>query len=224
MDISIILPCKNEEIAIGSCINNIKSSLVQNKLTAEIIIADSSSDKSELIAKQLGAIVVKPSKNGYGAAYLEAFKHAQGKYIIMADADGSYDFSDIPKFLKLLKSHDVVIGNRVNMEKGAMPFSHKYIGNPFLSSLVRILFKLNVKDVHCGIRAIKTNSLKKLNLKSPGMEFATEFIIKAHRANLNIGQLDVKYFKRKGKPKLRTFKDGFRHLNLILKQVNKSKV
>jgi glycosyltransferase involved in cell wall biosynthesis len=216
--VSVILPCRNEEKTIGICIKKIQEVLEENKINGEIIVADSSSDRSAKIAKNLGGNVVKHNKIGYGNAYLEGFKHAKGKYIIMGDADDTYDFLEIPRFLEALKDCDFVIGDRFkgNMEKGAMPWLHKYIGNPFLSFVLRVLFKTNIRDAHCGFRAIKKKHLDKLNLVSPGMEFASEMIIKAIKNNLKIKEIPVNYSKRIGKSKLQSFNDGWQHLRFML--------
>lgn len=219
MDLSIILPCRNEEKALGNCIKQIKKVIKDNELDAEIIVSDSSIDKSPEIAKKNKTILIKHDKEGYGNAYLEAFKHAKGKYFFMADCDGTYDFNEIPKFLRYLKEgYDFVIGDRFKgyIEKNAMPISHKYIGNPVLSSILRLFFKSNIQDVHCGMRAISSSSLKKLNLQTTGMEFASEMIIKAVKNKLKIKQTSINYYKRKGKSKLKSLSDGWRHLRFML--------
>jgi glycosyltransferase involved in cell wall biosynthesis len=218
-EISIILPCRNEEKALGFCFENIKEVIKKNNLDAEIIVSDSSSDKSPEIAKKWGVVLVKHDKEGYGNAYLEGFKHAKGKYIFMADADGTYDFREIPKFIHYLKNgYDFVIGNRFGgrIEKKAMPWSHKYLGNPVLSFLLRSFFKTKIRDAHCGMRAIKKDALVKLDLKTTGMEFASEMIIKALKNNLKIKEIPINYFCRKGKSKLRSLSDGWRHLRFML--------
>ena len=223
---SIILPCRNEEKALHYCLNQIKQVLHQNNLKAEIIISDSSTDKSPEIAKQfandnpnLNLKLIKHNKEGYGNAYLEAFKHVTTPYIFMADADQTYDFNEIPNFLAALKqNNDFIIGNRFahKLEPKAMSFSHKYIGNPILTFLLRLFYKTKIKDCHCGMRAIKTESLEKLKLQTTGMEFASEMIIKALKNNLKIKQLSIHYKERIGKSKLNTIKDGWRHLRFML--------
>jgi len=217
-ELSVILPCRNEEEALASCINQIKTVLKINGLRGEIIVSDSSTDDSPNIAKKLGAILVKHDKFGYGNAYLEAFKIAKGKYIFMADADGSYDFEEIPRFLEeLKKGNDLVIGNRLNnLEEGSMPFMHKYLGNPILSIMMKIFFKTKINDSQCGMRAIKRSILERLNLRTTGMEFASEMIIKAIKSNLKLKELSITYKKRLGKSKLRSFSDGWRHLRFML--------
>jgi glycosyltransferase involved in cell wall biosynthesis len=218
-EISIILPCRNEEQALAFCIGQIKKTIKKNNLSAEIIVSDSSTDKSPEIARKEQVILLKHGKEGYGRAYLEAFKAAKGKYIFMADADGTYDFSEIPNFIaELKKGNDFIMGNRFGgkMEKGAMPFLHKYVGNPVLSFTLRLFFKTKIKDSHCGMRAIRKESLDKLNLQTGGMEFASEMIIKALKNNLKITELPINYYPRKGQSKIKSFSDGWKHLRFML--------
>ena len=219
MELSIILPCRNEEVALLSCLKQIKEVIRKNKIDAEIIVSDSSSDKSPEIARKEKVKLFKHDKEGYGNAYLEAFRYAKGKYIFMADCDGTYDFSEIPNFLSYLKKgYDFVIGDRFSgkIEKGAMPFSHRYIGNPILSGILRLFFSARVRDVHCGMRAISRKALDKLNLRTAGMEFASEMIMKAVKNKLRIKELGINYYRRKGKSKLNSFADGWRHLRFML--------
>jgi len=218
-EISIILPCRNEEKAIGFCINNAKNALKKYGINGEIIVSDSSVDNSPVIAKKLGAKVIKHDKKGYGIAYLEGFKAVNGKYVFMADADATYDFNEIPKFLGFLKQgYDFVIGDRfgTKIAKKSMPFLHRYIGNPILSGILRLFFKTKVKDAHCGMRAITKKALDKLELKTTGMEFASEMIIKVAKNKLKIKDIPIKYYDRIGESKLNTFSDGWRHLRFML--------
>jgi glycosyltransferase involved in cell wall biosynthesis len=218
-EISIILPCRNEEKALPICIKQIKDVVQKNNLSAEIIVSDSSCDKSPEIARREKVILIKHDKEGYGVAYLEAFAKAKGKYIFMADADGSYDFNQIPEFISYLKrGYDLVIGNRFSgkMQRGSMPFLHRAIGNPILSGILRLFFRGNIKDSHSGMRAIKRESLDKLKLKTTGMEFASEMIIKALNQNLSIKEVPIAYNKRIGSSKLKSFSDGWRHLRFML--------
>ena len=224
-EISIVLPCLNEEKAIGMCLDSINKVIIENKLDAEIIVVDNgSTDKSKEIVKgkqtKLRALIlIEEKQRGYGSAYLRGFREAKGSYIFMADSDGSYDFSEIPNFIKGLKEgNEFVIGNRFKgkIEKEAMPFSHQHIGNPILSGILRLFFKTKIKDAHCGMRAITKTALEKLNLKTMGMEFASEMIIKAAKNNLKIKQLPINYKKRIGSSKLNSFPDGWRHLRFML--------
>ena len=217
-NISVILPCRNEEKALDLCITSIKEVFKKNNLDGEIIVSDSSTDKSPEIARRHGVILAKHDKDGYGIAYLEGFKVAHGKYLFLADADGTYDFEEIPKFIKILEEgNDFVIGNRFNkkLNRNLMPWSHYYIGNPILSFILRVLFRTQVRDAHCGMRAIKKESLDQLNLQTTGMEFASEMIIKAVKNNLKIKEVDIEYKERKGESKLNTLSDGWRHLRFM---------
>lgn len=218
LEVSIILPCQNEAEAISFCLQQIKKTIRKNNLSAEIIVSDSSTDKSPEITQEEGAKLIKHDKDGYGIAYLEAFKIAKGKYIFMADADGTYDFSEIPNFLNCLReNYDFVIGDRFSgkIEKGAMSYSHK-LGNPLLSGTLRLFFGTSIKDSHCGMRAISKKSLEKLNLQTTGMEFASEMVIKALKNNLKIKELPINYYRRKGKSKLKTFSDAWKHMRFML--------
>ncbi len=218
-EISVILPCRNEEAALPFCLAQIKKIIKENHLNAELIDSDSSTDKSPKIARSDPAIIlVKHDKDGYGTAYLEAFKIARGKYIFMADADGTYDFSEMPHFLKFLrKGYDFVIGDRFKgkMERGSMPFFHK-LGNPLLSGTLRLFFGAKISDSHCGMRAIKKEALLKLNLQTTGMEFATEMVIKAVKNNLKIKEVAINYYKRKGTSKLKPVADSWKHMRFML--------
>jgi glycosyltransferase involved in cell wall biosynthesis len=218
-EISVILPCQNEEQALPFCLNQIKETIKKNNLSAEVIVSDSSTDQSPEIAKKENVVLIKHDKDGYGLAYLEAFKIARGKYIFMADADGTYDFGEIPNFINYLKDgYDFVLGNRFagKIEKGAMPLRNKYLGNPFLSGILRIFFNTKIKDSHCGMRAITKKALQKLNLQTAGMEFASETIIKALKNNLKIKEIPINYYQRKGLSKLRPFSDAWKHLRFML--------
>lgn len=219
MKISIILPCRNEEQVIQQSIKSVETVLRRYHIDAEIIVSDSSSDRSSQIVQNTPAILVKHDREGYGFAYLEGVRHAKGKYLFFADSDGSYDFNEIPKFLnELEKGADFVIGNRFagHMAKGAMPWMHRHIGNPILSFLLRLFFRASIRDAHCGMRAITREAFNDLNLCTMGMEFASEMIVKAIRNNLKIVELPIDYHKRVGVSKLRTFSDGWRHLRFML--------
>ncbi len=223
--ISIILPCSNEELSIGICIDKIKEIIKNNKLSAEIIIVDNgSTDKSLEIIRQKrekikNLILVQESEKGYGSAYLAGFKRTKGKYLFMADSDNTYDFNEIPKFIhQLEKGYDFVIGDRFKrkMQKNTMAWTHKYIGNPILSGILRFFFKTKIYDAHCGMRAITKQALNKLNLQTTGMEFASEMVIKAIKRKLKIKQIPINYRKRMGKSKLNSLNDGWRHLRFML--------
>jgi len=225
--ISIILPCQNEEQALDFCLNEIKQTIKKNRLSAEIIVSDSSTDNSPKIAlrhaqgkpKITEIILIKHDKDGYGSAYLEAFKKAKGKYIFMADADATYEFNQIPVFISHLENgYDIVIGNRFGgkIEKNAMPLLNRYIGNPFLSFVFRVLFNAKIKDTQSGMRAFGKQTFEKLRLKTTGMEFASEMLIKAIKNNLKIKEIPVNYRKRKGVSKLKPYSDAWKHLRFML--------
>jgi len=217
MRVSVILPCRNEEQTIGICIEKIQNALKGKDY--EIIVSDSSSDKSPAIAKKYGVKVIKHNLEGYGNAILQGIKSAKGDFIIIGDADNTYDFFEIPKFIEQLnKGYDLVIGSRFkgNVEDGAMPFSHKYFGTPVLNFLIRLFFKIKISDINSGFRGIKREALENLNLNSSGMEFASEMLIKTARKKLKIKEIPINYSKRIGSSKLRKFNDGWRHLRFML--------
>ncbi|WP_048147030.1 glycosyltransferase family 2 protein [Pyrococcus abyssi] len=220
VEVSVILPTMNEEKAVEKVIPQIKETLAQMGVTYEIIVVDKSNDKTPEIARNLGAKVIRQKGKGYGDAYLEGFKVAKGKYIVMMDPDGSYDPKEIPKLLEILRKEaaDFVIGSRLKgkIEPGAMPWLHRYIGNPLLTKILNFLFKIKVSDAHSGFRAIKRDALQKLTLKCRGMEFASEMIIEAAKAGLKIAEVPITYHPRIGESKLHSFKDGWRHLRLML--------
>jgi len=220
VEVSVILPTMNEEAAVAKIIHQIKETLDQIGTSYEIIVVDKSNDKTPEIARNLGAKVIRQKRKGYGDAYLEGFKVAKGKYIVMMDADGSYDPREIPRFLEMLRKGkiDFVIGTRLKGEikPGAMPWLHRYIGNPLLTKALNFFFKMGISDAHCGFRAIKREVLQKLPLKCRGMEFASEMVIEAAKAGLRIGEVPITYYPRIGESKLHSFKDGWRHLRLML--------
>jgi len=217
MKVSVILPTKDEEENIRDLIEKCKKIL--DNFEYEIIVVDDSKDRTPEIAESMGAKVVRKVR-GYGSAYIEGFKVAKGDYIVMLDADGSYDPCEIPRLLEpLIKGDaDFVIGSRFKgriMPK-AMPWHHRYIGNPLLTKIMNILFKTKITDAHSGMRAIKREALLKLSLKCPGMEFASEMIIEAARKGLRITEVPITYYPRKGRSKLRSFRDGWRHIRFML--------
>lgn len=221
MDVSIIIPTMNEEETIRECIEKAKWLFKRMKLTGEIIIADNSTDRTAEIAKKLGAKVITPKKLGYGNAYLAGFEAAKGSYIAMVDGDGTYNILEMGKILKPLMGGeaDFVLGSRFKGEikEGAMPFLHRRIGNPFLNWFLNKFYKINMSDSHCGMRAFTKEAYKKMNLKSEGMEFASEMVIKAANLGLRIIEVPIAYYPRKGsKSKIRPFDDGWRHARFII--------
>ncbi len=196
MLVSIVIPTLNEEISIGHCIVKAQKTLDALGLSYEIIISDShSTDSTIAIAKKLGARVVHQQLRGYGNAYHLGIREAQGEIIIIGDADNTYDFSDIEKFIipLLEKQYDLVIGNRLNstMGKGAMPWLHRYIGTPIMTLAINILFQTKIKDSNCGMRAFTKKSYALLNLQSPSWEYASEMLIKAAQNKLRILNVDI---------------------------------
>lgn len=218
--LSVILPCLNEEECIGGCISRIRDILDRERLSAEIIVVDNgSTDRSASIAREAGARVVEEPVKGYGAAYLRGLREARGKNIFIADSDNTYDFSYIPEFLKALDAgHDFVIGSRFRgtMEKGAMPWMNRYIGNPILSGMCRLFFRTRLSDIHCGMRAFTAEAYRKMVLLSPGMEFATEMVVTALQNNLKMAEIPIDYGRRTGKSKLMPFYDAWRHVRFML--------
>ncbi len=220
--VSVILPCRNEEKTIGTCIKKVQKVFSEHNIKGEIIVSDSSVDDSADIAKKLGANVVHHGKEGYGYAYQKGFKHTKGNIVVIGDADNTYDFSEIPKLLKKQRetNSDLVIGSRLKgkIKKGAMPWLHRYIGNPFLSLILCLLFGSRVSDTHSGFRLLKREAWEKLNLQTLGMEFASEMIIKALKQGMKITEVPITYYPRaKGsESKLSSFRDGWKHLRFML--------
>jgi len=218
-DISVILPALNEETTIGICIGKIQQIFRSMGIRGEIIVSDSSTDATPEIAQSMGAIIVHPEHRGYGYAYLEAFRYARGRYIVIGDADNTYDFLELPLLIrKLDEGADLVIGSRFKGEilDGAMIPLHRYIGNPLLTWVLNKVFGTDFSDTHSGFRAIRADSLKRLNLQSWGMEFASEMLIKASREGLTITEVPITYHPRGTPSKLSSYSDGWRHLRFIL--------
>jgi len=218
-DISVILPALNEEATIGICIRKIQQAFETMGVQGEIIVSDSSSDATPDIARAAGAMVVHPAHRGYGAAYLEGFTHARGRYIVIGDADNTYDFLEMPALIRELdQGADFVIGSRFRGEikEGAMIPLHRYIGNPVLTWVLNQVFHTEFSDTHSGFRAIRADALKRLNLQSWGMEFASEMMVKASREGLKTTEVPITYSHRETPSKLSSFTDGWRHLRFIL--------
>ena len=221
--ISVILPCLNEEKGIGICLSCINNVFERENLIGEVIVVDNGcTDNTVKIAESFGPNVkiVKELDKGYGNAYRAGFREAKGDFVIMGDADGTYDFNYIPEFLNSLNEFDLVIGSRFkgNMTEGAMPWLHRYVGNPFFVLMLNKLYGLNLSEPSTGFVALKKEVINNLNLKSTGMEFASELLIKAKKNGFNLGEIPINYDLRYGNSKLRTFRDGFRHLNLIISE------
>ena len=219
LSVSVVIPCLNEAESIERCVSSALSVLRETGIKGEVIVADNDSDDgSPLIAAQAGAVVVHQPIRGYGSAYLAGFAAARGRYIVMADADLTYDFDEIPRFVSELDAGaDMVIGDRMkNIHPGAMPWHHRYIGNPLLSGFLNLLFKTGIDDAHCGMRAVRRDRLAQLDLRTTGMEFASEMVIRAAKEKLVLAQFPIEYHPRGGESKLSSFRDGWRHLRFLL--------
>jgi glycosyltransferase involved in cell wall biosynthesis len=241
--VSVVIPCLNEEQNIERCVGAAWSALARMGLagevasgapdegasedsqarrkgcSAEVIVVDNGSeDDSARIASAAGARVVNEPKRGYGRAYLAGFAAARGSYIVMADADLTYDFDDIPRFVALLdEGAELVMGDRMDdIQPGAMPWLHRYIGNPILTGILNLFFKTGVSDAHCGMRALRRDVLPRLELRASGMEFASEMVVRAAKERLRIAELPITYHPRGGESKLSSFRDGWRHLRFLL--------
>jgi len=222
LDITILMPCLNEAETLALCINKAKRWLKNSKLKGEVLVADNGSiDGSQLIAKKLGARVVSVSEKGYGSALYYGTLAAKGKWIIMGDSDDSYDFSRLDAFVVALKKGaDLVMGNRFlgGIEEGAMPWKNRYIGNPILTFIGRLLFNCPSRDFHCGLRAVNKKAFLKMDLRTSGMEFASEMVIKANLLDMKIVEVPTTLSKdgRNRPPHLRPWRDGWRHLRFML--------
>ncbi|MCR5509638.1 MAG: glycosyltransferase family 2 protein [Lachnospiraceae bacterium] len=222
MELTILMPCLNEAETIETCIRKAQGFLERSGIDGEVLIADNgSTDGSPGIAERLGARVIHVERKGYGSALLAGCDEARGTYVIMGDADDSYDFEHLEAFVdKLREGYDLVMGNRFKggIEKGAMPWLHRYIGNPVLSFIGRVFFKSNIGDFHCGLRGYRRESILKLGLHTTGMEYASEMVVMSELAGLNIAEVPttLKPDGRTRPPHLRSFRDGWRHLKFLL--------
>jgi glycosyltransferase involved in cell wall biosynthesis len=220
--VSCIIPCLNEEETLGYCIRKAQLAFSRLGIQGEVVVGDNgSTDRSVEIAEQLGARVVRQPTKGYGAAIRAAANAAEGKYLIIADADDSYDWSNLAPFIaKLEEGFDFVMGNRFagTIHPGAMPLLHKYLGNPVLSWVSRTFYRIPVNDFHCGMRAITRVAWHGLRTETSGMEFATEMIVRAAQTGLRIEEIPCDLYpdKRSRPPHLRSFRDGWRHLRFIM--------
>jgi len=217
--VSVVIPCLNEEENIEECVVAARQALDDAGITGEVVVADNASDdRSAELAAAAGARVVSEPRRGYGSAYLAGFAAAEGTYIVMGDADLTYDFNEIPGFVERLEGGaDLVMGDRMDsIQPGAMPWLHRYVGNPVLSGFLNLLYKTGVRDAHCGMRALRRDKLEELDLRTPGMEFASEMVINASKRGLVIEQFPIDYHPRGGESKLSTWRDGWRHLRFLL--------
>lgn len=222
LELSIIMPCLNEAETLATCIEKAQWYLREYNIQGEVIIADNgSTDGSQNIAQKMGARLVNVSEKGYGSALMGGIIASQGEYVIMADADDSYDFTALNPFLeKLRQGYDLVMGNRFRggIKPNAMPFLHQYLGNPVLTWLGKLFFKSPCNDFHCGLRGFRKQSILNLNLRTTGMEFASEMVVKSTLNGLKITEVPTTLSPdgRSRKPHLRTWRDGWRHLRFLL--------
>lgn len=222
MELTILMPCLNEAETLEVCIRKAKDFLSKHGIDGEVMIADNgSTDGSQDIARANGAVVVNVPARGYGAALLGGIEASRARFVIMGDADDSYDFTSLMLYVERLRAGaDMVVGNRFRggIAKGAMPFLHKYLGNPVLSFLGRLFFNIKIGDFHCGLRGFNRERILELNLVTPGMEFASEMIVKSALAHQRIDEVPttLKPDGRSRRPHLRTWRDGWRHLRFLL--------
>lgn len=222
VEVSVVMPCLNEEETLGICLDKALSTLERLGIEGEVVVADNgSTDNSVAIAESKGARVVHESKKGYGQAYRAGIEAANGKYVVIGDSDDSYDFTDIGRFVEPLRQGaDMVMGTRLKgkIEKGAMPWLHRYIGNPILTGILNLMYRSGISDAHCGMRSFTKEAYRKMNLQTTGMEFASEIVIKATKVGLKIKEIPITLRPdgRSGTPHLRSFRDGWRHLRFML--------
>ncbi len=222
LELTILMPCLNEAETVATCVRKAQSFLQRTAVAGEILVADNgSSDGSPELARQAGARVVRITAKGYGSALLGGIQAARGQFVIMADADDSYDFAQLDGFLSALRAgHEMVIGHRFRggIRPGAMPWLHRYVGNPVLSFLGRLFFSCRIGDFHCGLRGVERAAALRLGLRAPGMEFASEMIVKAVLAGWRIGEVPTVLSPagRSRPPHLRSWRDGWRHLRFLL--------
>ncbi|HZQ94547.1 MAG TPA: glycosyltransferase family 2 protein [Candidatus Sulfotelmatobacter sp.] len=222
LDVSVVMPCLNEKATIGRCVSKALQAIQELNLRGEVIVGDNgSADGSQAIASALGAKVISVPERGYGAALQGAIGAARGRFVLMGDSDDSHDFAHLECFLsKLREGYDLVVGNRFRggIQPGAMPLLHRYAGNPVLSGIGRLLFKSPIGDFHCGLRAFRRDRIEQLRLHMPGMEFASEMIVKATVSGLRVTEIPttLSLSGRPGGSHVRPWRDGWRHLRFLL--------
>ena len=220
IEVSVVMPCLNEAETIGICIKKAQDTLKAYDIQGEVVVADNgSTDNSVAIAEALGARVIHQPLRGYGAAYLAGIAAARGKYLVIADSDDTYDFSEIERFLQPLRDGaELVMGSRFlgDIRPGAMPKLHRYLGNPVLTGILNLLFRAGISDAHCGMRAFTREAYQQMELRTTGMEFASEMVIRATQCHLKIVEIPITYYPRSGESKLNSFRDGWRHLRFML--------
>jgi hypothetical protein len=222
VEVSVVMPCLNEARTVGRCIQKAQSALDRLGMSSEIVVADNgSTDGSQGIALALGARVVAVARKGYGSALKGGIAAARGRFIIMGDADDSYDFGELGPFVHRLRAgDDLVVGNRFTggIRPGAMPWLHRYLGNPVLTGILNLFFRTPIGDAHCGLRGFRKDACQKLALATDGMEFASEMIVKAAQHGLKMSEVPIVYHPdgRDRSPHLRSFRDGWRHVRFLL--------
>jgi glycosyltransferase involved in cell wall biosynthesis len=222
IEVSVVMPCLNEARTVATCVNKARLSLQDMGVAGEVIVADNgSTDGSQTLAEKAGARVVNVARKGYGSALQGGIAAAHGKFIIMGDADDSYDFTRLQPFVtRLRQGYDLVMGNRFKggIKPGAMPWLHRYVGNPILTGILNLLFRTPIKDAHCGLRGFRKDAYERLKLTTPGMEFASEMVVKASLQKQKIGEVPTTLSPdgRDRPPHLRSFRDGWRHLRFLL--------
>lgn len=222
VEVSVVMPCLNEAETIEICVRKALGCFEQHGLKGEVVVADNGSDDgSQALAEKAGARVVQVPTKGYGAALMGGFKAAKGTILMMGDADDSYDFTGLMPFVeKIREGYDVVMGNRFagGISPGAMPWHHKYIGNPVLTGVLNLLYRTGIRDAHCGLRALTKETFDRLNLRTTGMEFASEMVVKASLQGLKMTEVPTTLSPdgRSRPPHLRSFRDGWRHLRFLM--------
>jgi glycosyltransferase involved in cell wall biosynthesis len=221
-ELTVLMPCLNEELTVGTCVKKALDGMASSTITGEVLVADNgSTDGSIQIAEAAGARVIRVSQKGYGNALMGGIRAAKGRFVVMGDCDDSYDFSQVGEFVQQLRAgKDLVMGNRFTGEikKGAMPFLHRYLGNPVLTTVGRLFFSSPCGDFHCGLRGFRREAILELNMQTTGMEFASEMVIRATLQNLAISEIPTTLSPdgRNRLPHLRSWRDGWRHLRFML--------
>jgi len=219
-EISVVVPCLNEEDAVGTVVDQAWQGIRDSGRRGEVIVVDNrSTDRSAEVAADHGAIVVREERPGYGSAYLAGLAVARGDYIVMGDADETYPIRDLAPFVaRLAAGDDLVMGSRFEgtIHGEAMPWLNRHVGNPILTGLLNVLFGVKISDAHCGMRAVRREALETLDLHSTGMEFASEMVFKAFRRKLRVSEIPIDYYPRVGESKLNRFGDAWRHVRFML--------
>jgi glycosyltransferase involved in cell wall biosynthesis len=222
VEVSVVIPCLNEERTVGTCVRKCRDAFRRDGVNGEVVVVDNgSADGTSRAAGRENARVVLHTIRGYGSALMRGITESRGRYIIMADGDDTYDFSDLRAFLPLLRNGaDLVMGSRFRgtIAPGAMPWLHRHVGTPFLTLVLNALYRTRISDINCGMRGFSKKAVERMRLERPGMEFAAEMIIKAAVLGLRIEEIPVRYRASvpKRKPHVRTLRDGWRHLRFML--------